>query len=151
MLALVGCENINKNSVPVYPVRIIIDTKMGPFVHFQPTAINTYITVDREGYHYNNNVYPLGVEDAYGYGGVVVFINMLGGYDAYDLACPYCALHGKCQPCEIDGFYAICPDCHEQYDLGSGTAVPTQGIGHEFMRRLNLINFDGKLTITQQR
>ena len=50
----------------------------------------------------------------------------------------------------MDGIYAVCPECGEQYDLGSGTAVPTKGIAHETLRRLNIINSDGKLTITQR-
>ena len=146
---LTACDGVNNNSVPAYPVRLAIDTKIGAFVNFVPTALNTYVTVDAAGYHYNGNTYPLGALDATGYGGVVVYVNMMGSYDAYDLACPYCALHARRQPCIIDGIFAVCPYCSEQYDLGSGTAFPTQGISKEYMRRLSIINTDGKLTISQ--
>ena len=139
-----------QSSVPRYPVNVTIDTRSGVFVHFLPTALNTYVQVDAAGYHYHDEVVqPLSVLDAYGYGGVVVFVD-INGYSAYDLACPFCASKGKCRPCEIDGAYAVCPDCGEQYDLISGTAVPQKGLINETLRRLNVMNADGKLTITQR-
>lgn len=149
-LLLTACEGVNNNSVPAYPVQVTIDTRIGAFVNFVPTALNTYVTVDGMGYHYNGNTYPLGAMDATGYGGVVVYINMLGRYDAYDMACPNCALHSRRQPCVIDGIFAECPHCGEQYDLGSGTAVPTKGLSQSALRRLNVINTEGKLVITQR-
>ena len=72
-LLLTACEGVNNNSVPAYPVQVTIDTRIGAFVNFVPTALNTYVTVDGMGYHYNGNIYPLGAMDATGYGGVVVY------------------------------------------------------------------------------
>lgn len=153
-MLLTGCEGTTfQSSVPAYPVRVVIDTRMGEFVHFQPTAINTYITVTRDGgYFYNGKmVLPLPATDPCGYGGVVAYINIMGNYDAYDLACPFCAQKRKCRTCLIDGIYARCPECGEEYDLSSGVANPMKGVAHESMRRLQVINQDGKLTITQRR
>ena len=72
-LFLVACEGTTfQSSVPAYPVRVVIDTKQGAFVHFQPTATGSYITIDRDGYYMNGSfVLPLGVTDMYGYGGIV--------------------------------------------------------------------------------
>lgn len=151
---LIGCEGTTfQSSVPPYPVRVVIDTRVGEFVHFQPTAINTYITVTRDGgYCYNGRmVLPLAATDPCGYGGVLVYIDIMGNYDAYDMACPYCAGKRQCVPCEIDGIYAKCPVCGEEYDLSSGVANPLHGIAHESMRRLLVTDLDGKLTITQRR
>lgn len=150
-LLFASCEGTTfQSSVPAYPVRVIVDTKMGAFVHFQPTALNDHLVVNREGYTLNDQfVMPLGVMDMYGYGGVVVYVGLFG-YTAFDLGCPYCAAHGACRSCTIDGIYAVCPECGEQYDLGSGYALPQKGISHEALRPLNLINSDGKLTITQK-
>ncbi len=147
---LCGCEGTSfQSSVPAYPVRISIDTRVGPFVHFQPTAATDYIIVDKTGYNYKGTfVQPLGATDMYGYAGVLVYVNMLGGYDAYDLCCPHCA--ALRQPCHIDGLFAVCPLCDEHYDLSSGTAAPQKGIAHEYLRRLNIINTDGKLIISQR-
>ena len=94
-------------------------------------------------------ILPTGATDAWGYGGVLVYISS-NGYDAYDTACPACAERGRCIPCGIDGAHAVCPNCGEEYDLLSGVAVPTQGIAHEALRRLNVIQSDGRLTITQR-
>lgn len=147
---LTSCEGTSfQNSVPVYPVHAVVDTR-SVFVNFMPTNLNAYITVNREGYKENGKfVLPLSSMDAYGYGGLVVYVSMYG-YVAYDLACPHCASLGKRRPCEMDGIYAVCPECGEQYELGSGYALPQKGISKETLRPLNINNYDGKLTITQK-
>ena len=150
-LLLCSCKGTSfRSSVPAYPVRVVIDTRQGPYVHFQPTSMGEYITVTDKGYDYGSYHAPLLVTDAYGYGGVVVYVSAFG-YVAFDMACPECAAHGMCQSCEIDGIYARCPECGEEYDLSVGTAAPQHGIAHEMMRRLNLLDSDGKLTVSQQR
>ena len=150
-LLLMGCEGTTfQSSVPAYPVRVTIDTKQGAFVHFLPTSTGSHVVTNRDGYFLDGQfVLPLGVTDAYGYGGVVVVVDLFG-YSAYDLACPYCAARGLCRPCTIDGIYARCAECGEEYDLLSGTAVPQHSISHEALRRLNIINSDGKITVTQR-
>lgn len=152
-IVMAGCnETTFQSSVPAYPVRVVIDTRMGEFVHFQPTAINTYVIVTREGYFYNGKmVLPRPVTDGFGYGGVVVFVNILSDYSAYDMACPFCAQKRKCVPCIVDGIYATCPECGEEYDLSSGVANPIHGIAHESLRQLNIAGKEtGRLVITQK-
>lgn len=151
VLVLGGCDDNTtfRSSVPTYPVRITIDTNVGPFVHFIPTASYSHIIVNEDGYFYDGEFIqkPLGM-DAWGYAGVVVYINMMGGYDAYDLCCPNCVYER--QACKVDGPFATCPLCGEQYTLGDGTAVPNKGIATEQLRRLNVMNSGGRLTITQR-
>lgn len=123
---------------------------MTEFVDFLPTNTNAYITVTSEGYKENGKFVKLPtVMDAWGYGGVVAYVSM-NGYVAFDLACPYCAGRGTKSPCEIDGIYAVCEHCGEQYEIGSGYAVPQKGISREALRRLGLMTSDGRITITQQ-
>ena len=151
LFGLCSCEGSTfQSSVPALPVHIIIDTR-GLFVHFTETSLNSYITVNADGYYDENGklVKPTGVMDAWGYGGVVVYVSM-AGFVAYDLACPYCAGRGRKSPCMMDSPFAECPHCGERYDLGSGYAIPQTGLSKEAMRRLNIISSDGKLTITQQ-
>lgn len=145
---LAGCEQ--ENNVPSYPVHAVIDTRTGAFVHFQSTALNSYVLITRDGY-FLNGVFAQATSamDAWGYGGLLCFVS-INGYDAYDLACPYCAKLGRRQPCDIDGMFAICPHCGEQYDLTSGTAAPQKGLAREPMKRLNIQNADGKLTLSQR-
>lgn len=147
---LLSCEGTTfRSSVPAYPVRVIVDTRIGAFVHFQPEALGSFVVAKKEGYYLDNQwVSSSSAMDAYGYGGVVVYIGAFG-YNAYDLACPNCAEKGSCNPCQISGGFAQCPKCEEEYDMLSGTAAPQKGIAHEALRRLNIINSDGRLTITQ--
>ena len=146
-----SCEGTSfQSSVRPYPVHVVIDTRLAEFVHFQPTDWSSYVIVNQNGYFYNGNyVYPRSVRDYCGYGGVLVFVS-LNGYDAYDLACPYCVGKQLCRPCVIDGIYAVCAECGEHYELASGTAAPQKGIARETLRRLNSIYSDGKITISQR-
>jgi nitrite reductase/ring-hydroxylating ferredoxin subunit len=105
--------------------------------------------VNEHGYFYDGKFIQQRFEkDAWGYAGVVVYINMMGGYDAYDLCCPNCVYER--QACKVDGPFATCPLCGEQYTLGDGTAAPNKGIATEQLRRLNVMNSGGRLTITQR-
>lgn len=150
LIALCGCENTTfRSSVPTYPVRVVIDTR-SLFVNFTPENTNAYITVDAEGYKENGRfVLPPGALDAWGYGGIVVYVSM-NGYVAFDLACPYCAGRGRKAPCSINGIYAECPHCGEKYEIASGYALPQQGISREALRQYKIIPSDGRLTVTQQ-
>lgn len=148
---LTGCDSTWKSSVPAYPVHIVIDTDRAEFVTFKDPGPTEYMVVNRDGFYLNGRFIRVAdVTNACGYGGVVVYVNMFGSFDAYDLACPYCAQHGLQQPCTIDGMYAVCPHCGEQYNLYSGTSAPQNGLSHEFMRRLKIINASGRITVTDR-
>lgn len=135
-LLLCGCDGPTNSSVPVYPVRFEVNTKT-VFIDFTPQNVNAYITLDRDGYK-ENGVWklPATAMDAWGYGGVVLYVSMVG-YVAFDLACPLCAAKGSKSPCEMDGIYAVCPNCGEEYEVASGYGFPLKGISKEAMRRLN--------------
>jgi len=150
-LLLCSCQGTTfSSSVPRYPVYFNIDTRQGAFVHFIPTAVTSYVLAKDKGLYYNDQlVQPRLDVHAYGYGGVVVYIDIMGNYNAYDLACPYCAGRGMKRSCAVDGIYAVCPECGEQYDLGSGTAVPRNGIARESMLRIPVTNSGGNLIIRQ--
>ena len=147
---LTACEGTTwRSSVPTYPVHAVIDTR-AVFVDFTPEHTGAYITVDREGYQENGKwMLPLGAQDAYGYGGLVVYVS-INGYVAFDLACPHCAGQSSKQPCTINSMFAECPHCGEQYDLASGYALPQTGVSREALRQYNIFQSDGKLTITQR-
>ena len=150
LVLLAACDSIgSQSSVPRMPVNVTIK-RQGEFVHFTPEALNTYVIIDKDGYHYNGKVVqPLTVLDAYGYGGVVVYIDINGNYNAFDMACPYCAGRALLRPCIIDGIFAKCPKCGEEYDLGSGTAVPQKGVARECLLRLPLNNASGQIIVRQ--
>jgi nitrite reductase/ring-hydroxylating ferredoxin subunit len=68
-----------------------------------------------------------------GYSGLLIWVGMDGNYHAADLCCPHCLLKNK--PVEVDGIYAICPQCEETYDLSYGYAFPTKGVAKETLRK----------------
>jgi len=155
---LTGCEDtVFQSSVPAYPVHVEVDTRLGDFVHFQPSSIGSHIIIDPTGYHYDGRfIRALNVTDHYGYAGVIVYVPILPPitgepYCAHDLACPNCAKKQLRRQCQMTGMMAVCPECKEQYDLSFGVGNPQQGISKEPMRALLVNNQGGKLTITQRR
>ena len=147
---LCGCEGTTfRSSVPAYPVHAVIDTR-AEFIDFTPENLNAYITIDKDGYKKNGKfVRLLTVQDYWGYGGIVVYVSM-AGYVAFDLACPACALKAQKSPCEMHGMYAVCPVCGEEYELGSGYALPRNHISKEALRKLRITHSGDKLIISQQ-
>ena len=150
LVLLAACDSIgSQSSVPRMPVNVTIDTRQGEFVHFTPEALNTYVIIDKDGYHYNGHDIPLPFTGAFGCGGVLVYVNILGGYSAYDLACPYCYAKGHVESCIVNAPFANCPRCTEEYDISGGIGVPTKGIGHECLRSLPLTYVNSVIRIQQ--
>ena len=119
--------------MPAYPVYIVLDTQK-EFVGFIPTASNSHIIVNKSGIYENGKFVRL--PDAtwrWGCGGVVTYIAW-GQYYAFDLCCPNCA--SLRIACEMNGLFAECPRCGEQYDLSTGVANPRNGIARESLRKL---------------
>ena len=150
LVLFAACDGIgSKTSIPRMPVNVTIDTRMGEFVHFTPEALNTFVTVDAKGYHYNGHDIPLPFIGAFGCGGVLVYVNLEKQYKAYDLACPYCYTQGVLSSCTVDAPFATCPHCDEVYELGLDVAFPTKGIGQESLRGLPLTYVNGVIIIRQ--
>ena len=129
-----GCEGTTfKSSVPSRPVQLTVDTRAGIYVHFVRENIGASLVVDTAGYHFNKQTLPLTPADYIGYAGVVVYVDNYNQYSAFDLCCPHCI--NKHHPCQIDGCFAECPLCGEQYDLSFGYGLPIQGISKEALRK----------------
>ncbi len=137
-VVLSGCDRANwQSSVPDFPIRLEINTNVGMYVNFVPENITTYLIADAGGIHLNGITQPLTVLDAYGYAGTVVYIDGVHPYGAYDLCCPHCVLRDK--PCTVDGMYAICPVCGEEYDIYLGNGVPMHGISQEPLKEYKAV------------
>ena len=147
-ILLTGCKDTNwKSSVPDFPVHIEINTRAGMFVNFVPDNVTTYLIVDDAGYHLNGINQPLLVTDAWGYAGTVIYIDGVHPYGAYDLCCPHCV--ERYHPIEVNGMFAVCPVCGEDYDLSYGYGVPTQGIAKNYLKtyKCNYNTVTGKLVV----
>ena len=116
LILLTACEDINRqSSVPNMPVNYTVHiTREHP--HF----------VVANGFQTMTVVQKQFLEDHIGYAGLLIWVGMDNAYHAADLCCPNCLI--KTKPVEVDGLYAICPTCGEEYDLSYGLANPTKGL-----------------------
>ncbi len=138
LLLLSSCEDTTyRSSVPSYPVGMKINI-LAEYPHLQSTATGEYIT-------FTEPRYPT---EAVGYAGLLIYVAMDAQYHAYDLACPHCL--SREDGVTVDGFFAICPLCGEEYDLSFGLAVPTKGISKEALRQYTATYSNGYLTITSK-
>ena len=113
---LLSCEDTNNmNPVSYVPVNYTLNITQ-EYPHFVVDNGYNVMTITKTRFD----------REYIGYAGLVVWIGMDGQYHAADLCCPHCLLKHK--PVEVDGFYAICPECEEHYDLSYGYANPTKGM-----------------------
>ena len=134
---LVSCKQSQKTSIPSYPVHLMLNIT-AEYPHFvKENVCQTLTFTERKSQ-----------TDYIGYAGIVVSIGMDGNYHAHDMGCPHCLNRNK--PVEIEGMYAECPICHEQYDLSYGYALPIKGISREPLRKYTATysSLNGKLIIT---
>ena len=136
LVLAVSCDEntVYKSSVPSFPVYLQLNIA-AEYPHFVPTNTSAYLT-------FTTPRYPT---DALGYGGILIYIGLDAAYHAYDMACPVCLKRD--QPVEVDGIYARCPLCGEEYDLSYGLAVPTHGISHEALRQYTVTADPTHLTV----
>lgn len=125
LILLTACEDINRqSSVPNMPVNYTVHiTREHP--HF----------VVANGFQTMTVVQKQFLEDHIGYAGLLIWVGMDNAYHAADLCCPYCLKKNK--PLLIDGIFACCELCGEQYDISYGIGNPTQGITNEPLKRYN--------------
>ena len=145
-LTLTACDTHTTYRSSVPSCRVNIRISLYQYVDFVPGNSCAYMIVDEKGYHYNGQTMPRTETDRFGYAGVVVYIDGFGNYGAYDMACPNCVRQDK--PVEINGMYAVCPLCGEEYNLYIGYATPQKGISNEALRRYNLKVPNGVITIS---
>ncbi len=123
LLSFIGCEDtVYRSSVPTYPVEMRLNIA-GEYVHFVVDNPGQYLTFTK----------PRFPNEAIGFAGILVCTGYDRAYYAYDLACPNCL--SQSQHLEIDGMFAICPLCGEQYEFYNGIGNPTQGIVRENLRK----------------
>ena len=125
ILVVSSCEDVNRrSSVPNVRVNYTLNiTSEHP--HFVRENGFQTMTVTKRRYQ----------NDLIGYAGLLIWVGMDNQYYAADLCCPYCVQAKK--PIEVDGIFAICPACGEQYDISYGFGHPTKGVTKEPLKRYN--------------
>ncbi|MBO4622224.1 MAG: hypothetical protein J5635_06115 [Paludibacteraceae bacterium] len=137
LLVLGACENPGLvNPVPNYPVSMELNI-LGEFPTFTQSNIGAHMEF----------LTPRFPTERVGYSGVLVFVNFNEQYSAFDLCCPHCVQ--RYQPLEVNGIFAVCPVCGEEYDLSYGYGVPTKGIAENYLKtyKTNYNSATGKLVI----
>ncbi len=140
LIALVGlsaCDDtVFRSSVPTYPVQMRLNIA-GEYVHFVPDNPGQVLTFTKQRFP----------NEAIGFAGLLVCTGYDMRYYAFDLACPKCL--SQKEHLEVDGMFAVCPICEEEYDFFSGIGYPTQGIGKENLRQYKTFYSNGYLSISQ--
>lgn len=133
---LTACEDVNRRSpVPYVPVNYTLNIT-SEYPHFVVDNGFQTMTITQRKFEYDN----------LGYSGLLVWIGMDGLYHAADLCCPHCLKKNK--PVEITGFYAICPECDEHFDLSYGFAYPTKGVTKDPLRQYKITRNESATGLT---
>ncbi|MBQ7210004.1 MAG: hypothetical protein IJS05_03815 [Paludibacteraceae bacterium] len=136
LLVLPACRDTKFfSSVPSYPVQFDLNI-WGEYPHF--VTGNGFQTL-----RFTKKRFEV---DYLGYAGLLIWVDMNAEYRAADLCCPHCLK--RTVPLEVDGFYAVCPECGEQYDLSFGVTNPTKGISTEMLRRYSTTFANGHLFVS---
>lgn len=125
ILVLAGCSGYTyQSSVPAVPVQYALNV-LADDPTFVPANTGAYKIIKERRYE----------TDYIGYGGLLIYIGFDSQYHAFDLACPHCLSRQK--TVEMDGMFAVCPICKEEYDVSYGYATPRKGISIEPLRKYN--------------
>lgn len=151
LVLFVACKQEPQIQIPQRPVNIIIKDE-GILVHFFSGTWGDYVTADEQGLHYHGQtIYRQEGTGAFGYGGIVTIVtnNNNNPYASFDLACPNC-YEKKAQPVRIkvEGIFATCPECGEQYNIGTGVGSPDKGISHYNLQRYTTTRNSGSIHVT---
>lgn len=118
LLGLVACDDNSYRESPV---------------PYAPVQYTIHITTEHPNFMKDNGFQTLSPiterrfdNDFIGYAGLLVWVDGFNNYRAADLCCPNCLNRNK--PIKIDGMFAVCPTCGEQFDLVSGFGTPQTGV-----------------------
>ena len=140
MLSLVSCQQDYQSNVPDYPVRFDMDIQS--YILLSP-RYDPHFTLDG-GFQTRVYTEKITINEYLGYSGLLIWVDVMPQYRAADLCCPHCLKRDV--PVHVDGIYAVCPLCGEQYDL-INMAFPTKGISDQPLRHYDVSYKDGRLSV----
>lgn len=136
LLLLSSCRDTTFfSSVPSYPVQFELNI-WAEYPHFVPDNGFQALTFTQRRYDV----------DYLGFAGLLIWVDMNAEYKAADLCCTHCLTRDAAV--RVDGFYAVCDKCGEQYDISYGIGNPTKGISNEMLRHYKVLYGNGKLRVT---
>ena len=137
--AMVGCDKINNESLPNYPVRIDLGD-YGKWNTYGVHSLGEYRFFIREkgipsNFPYNVNTYT-------GFGGVLLFMgqDMYGNPSplAFDMSCPVEHNADVTVTIDSDNLDAYCAKCKSRYDVITGLGGPKSGMAIDRKVGLNI-------------
>ena len=123
---LISCNDTYVSSIPDFPVSLELNlTAQYPTFRNSVNKSMTFI----------KGTTPNLPETSYtGYGGILVYTGLDGGYYAFDLSCPY--EHKQTTRVKPnDKAQAICDSCGTVFNIGYGIGDPSSGPAKETLRR----------------
>ena len=137
--AVVGCDKINNESLPNYPVRIDLG-EYGKWNTYGVHSLGEYRIFNREkGWPAN---FPYNVNTYTGFGGVLLFMGQdIDGSPAplaFDLACPVDHNPDITVSIDSENLDAYCAVCKSRYDVITGLGGPKSGMAIDRKVGLNL-------------
>jgi nitrite reductase/ring-hydroxylating ferredoxin subunit len=135
LFAQTACEKNKNDVIPDVYVNFYLDLNDPEFFdlnavanHFIVTSLTNNIGSNAAGFSGN---------------GIIVYHSMPGEYLAYDRTCPHDYVNGgESVKVNIDGIYAVCPECETNYALPSG-GTPSSGPGKYPLKNYRT-SFDGR-------
>jgi len=135
-LSTVSCNDNVISSIPDFPVYLELN-----LTSTYPTFKNSY----NKSLLFEKGV---SVTDKIGYGGILVYTGLDGGYYAFDMSCPYEAKQDVRVFPNGSG-QAVCEGCGSVFDIGYGIGNPSSGKAKETLKRYKAILSGDILVITR--
>lgn len=139
VVLLLGCDKINNEALPSYPVRIDLSNH-GLWNTYGVHSLGEYRIFNRpkgipSNFPYNVNTYT-------GFGGVLLFMGQdVSGNAAplaFDLACPVEHNPEVAVSIDPDNLDAVCSKCKSRYDVITGMGGPKSGMAIDHKVGLNI-------------
>jgi len=138
LIAPSGCEKDQNSVIPDVYVNFYIDLTDPEF--FDLNAITNHIIVTAA----TNNIGSAAA--GFAGSGIIIYHAQPGEFFAFDRTCPHDYANGEVViKVNVDGIYAVCPECETNYALPS-FGTPTSGPGRYPLKNYRT-SFDGQSII----
>jgi nitrite reductase/ring-hydroxylating ferredoxin subunit len=120
-VSLTSCKKSKNDVIPDVYVDFYIDLNDPEFFDLNSIGNSRVVTSITNNWGIN--------AAGYDYNGIIVYRATLDEFYAYDRTCPHdFAVNGKSIKLNIDGIFAVCPECGTNYALPS-FGTPYSGVG----------------------
>lgn len=123
--ALSGCDSVDDQRLPAFPVRITFRTQAEWDIHGVPGAGTYKYFIKSQRIPAN---FPYSALDETGYGGILLVCDVTGEVHALDLSCPVESRPDVRIQVPKGELYAECPMCGSTYEVFANVGMPRSGM-----------------------